>query len=324
MAGVTEQGTFTPDNLIGGDKKLVTEDVLIAAGQNLVRGSVLGRVKVSVPTTGTLAGTGNGTCTAVVGGPKTIQGDYLVTCTVLPVTHGGTFKVTNPNGILLGEFTMPDTAGGTFAFASEETSFTLTDGGTNFDLTSIFTITVTEGVPNTGTLTAGAGANGTCTLVEGRRNLKVGSYLVTCTAAGTTHGGTFQVTDPDGHVLGTLVLPDIAGGDATFTHDQITFKITDGSTNFAAADYFTITVSIAPRQVKLLDKTATDGSSAPYAVLSEDVDATSAAKSAIAYLEGQFDERQLVFASGTDIEDVRDAMRDLGMIAVPSVAAGSL
>jgi hypothetical protein len=322
MAGVTEQGTFTPDNLIGGDKKLVTEDVLVASGQNLVRGSVLGRVKVSVPTTGSLAGTGNGTCTAVTGGPKTKQGTYTIACVVVPVTHGGTFRVTNPDGQDIGFFTMPDTAGGTYAFKSDEINFTLTDGATNFDLTSVFTIAVTEGVPDSAAVT-GTG-NGTCTEIEGRRALKVGNYVVTCTAAGTTHGGTFGVVDPDGKTIGTLVLPDTAGGSATFTHDQITFKITDGSTNFAVDDYFTITVSIAPRQVKLLDKTATDGSSAPYAVLSEAVDATSAAKMAIAYLEGQFDERQLVFASGTDIEDVRDAMRDLGMIAVPSVAAGSL
>ena len=322
MAGVTEQGTFTPDNLIGGDKKLVTEDVLIAAGQNLVRGSVLGRVKVSVPTTGTLAGTGNGTCTVVSGGPNTKQGTYTITCVVLPVTHGGTFRVTNPDGQDIGFFTMPDTAGGTYAFKSDEINFTLTDGATNFDLTSIFTVAVTEGVPNS-VAVVGTG-DGTMTEIEGRRALKVGDYVVTCTVAGTTHGGTFGVVDPDGNTLGTLVLPDTAGGNAVFTHDQITFKITDGSTNFIVGDSFTITVSIHPRQVKLVSKAATDGSSVPYAVLSEDVDATSAAKPAIAYLEGQFDERQLVLATGTDIEDVRDAMRGLGMIAVSSVAAGSL
>lgn len=321
MAEVLEQGTHTPDNLIGGDKKLVTEEVLVASGQNLARGSVLGRVKVSVPTTGTLAGTGNGTCTAVTGGPKTKQGTYTITCVVLPATHGGTFRVTNPAGQDIGFFTMPDTAGGTYAFKSDEINFTLTDGTTNFDLTSVFTIAVTEGVPDS-VAVVGTG-NGTMTEVEGRRALKVGSYVVTCTAAGTTHGGTFGVVDPDGKTIGTLVLPDTAGGNAVFTHDQITFKITDGSTNFIVGDSFTITISIHPRQVKLLDKTATDGSSAPYAVLAESVDATSAAKMAIGYLEGQFDERQLVFASGTDIEDVRDAMRDIGLIAVPSVAAGA-
>jgi len=319
LAEVLEQGTFTPDNLIGGDKKLVTEEVLVASGQNLARGSVLGRVKVSVPTTGTLAGTGNGTCTAVSGGPKTIQGTYTIACVVLPVTHGGTFRVTNPNGVELGFFTMPDGAGGTYVFKSDEINFTLTDGSTNFDLTSIFTVAVTEGVPNSVSV-VGTG-NGTMTLVEGRRHLKVGSYVLTCITA-ATHGGTFSVVDPDGISLPNAVMTAGTGVATAFENEQIAFTLTDGSTDFIVGDSFTLVVSIAPRQVKLLSKVATDGSSAPYAVLAEAIDATSAAKIAIAYLEGQFNERSLVFASGTDIEDVRDDMRDLGMIPVPSVVGG--
>lgn len=319
MAEVIEQGTFVPDKLIGGDKKLVTEEVLVAAGQNLVRGSLLGRVKVSVPTTGTLAGTGNGTCTAVTGGPKTIQGTYSITCVVLPVTHGGTFRVTNPNGKEIGFFTMPDTASGTYAFVSDEICFTLTDGSTNFDLTSVFTIAVTEGVPNTASVT-GTG-NGTCTAIEGRRGLKVGNYVLTCITA-ATHGGTFSVVDPDGISLPNAVMTAGAGVATSFENDQIAFTLTDGGTDFIVGDYFTITVTIHPRQVLLLSKSATDGSSVPYGVLAEDTNATSAAKKAIAYLEGQFNERALVFASGTDIEDVRDSMREYGMIAVPSVVGG--
>lgn len=324
MAGMYAEGSFQPDNLIGGDApSLVTESVLLAAG-NLSRGAVLGHVKVSVPTTGTVTGTGNGTCTAVTGGPKTVQGSYLITCAIAGLTHGGTFKVTNPNGVLLGFFTMPDGAGGTFDFKSDEINFTLTDGSTNFIIGDYITVAVTEGVPNTGTLT-GTG-NGTCTLVEGRRELKVGSYLATCTvaAAGGHHGGTFEVTDPDGEVLGTVVIADSAGGTGDFSHDQITFRLTDGSTNFIVGDYFTITVTIHPRQVKLLDKAATDGSSVPYAVLAEDVDASAATKICAAYIKGCFNQRSLTFATGTDIEDVREAMQDLSMVVVPSSAHGTI
>ena len=318
MAEVTEQGTFSPDNLIGGDKKLVTEDVLVAAGQDLARGSVLGRVKVGVPTTGTLAGTGNGTVTAVTGGPNTIPGAYTITCAVLPATHGGTFRVVNPNGQDVGFFTMPNTAGGTYTFASDEINFLLTDGGTNFDLTSIFTVTVTEGVPNSAAV-AGTGT-GTLTGVEGRINLKVGAYTFTCKTA-VTNGGVFGLTDPDGISLPDITMTPGAGTATPFENDQVAGIITDAGTDFIVGDYFVVTTTINPRQVKLLDKTATDGSSAPYAVLAEDVDATSAALAAIAYLEGQFDARQLVFASGTDVEDVRDSARALGMIFVPSVPA---
>lgn len=312
-------GTFTPDNLIAGDEKVITEDIFVPTSRSLVRGTVLGRVKVSVPTTGTLAGTGNGTMTLVTGGPKTIQGDYVITCIVLPATHGGTFKVVNPDGKVLGTFTMPDTAGGTFAFSSDEISFTLTDGSTNFDLTSIFTVTVTEGVPNSVVVT-GTG-NGTLTNLEGRRDLKVGNYVLACVTA-VTHGGVFSLTDPDGNVIDdNITIPAGAGNHIDFANDHLVGTITDGSTDFIVGDLFTITITIHPRQCVACGKAATDGSSVPYAVLLEDLDATSVVKVGAAAIKGEFNERQLVFASGTDIEDLRDAMRDVGLYTKGSVAA---
>lgn len=38
---------FTPDNLIGGDYPVVTESVTVISGQNLKRGSVLGKISAS-------------------------------------------------------------------------------------------------------------------------------------------------------------------------------------------------------------------------------------------------------------------------------------
>lgn len=317
MAEVIEQGSFSPDNLIGGDKKLVTEDVLVAAGQNLSRGSVCGRVKVSVPTTGTAGGgnTGNGTCTAVAGGSKSVPGTYTITC-IIAATNGGIFQVTGPAGNDLGTVQITGGAGGTGVFVSDQINFTLTDGATDFVAGDSFTVAVTEGVPDTGTADGGNTGNGTMTAVEGRRYLKVGTYTLTCNTA-VANGGIFSVVDPDG-----ISLPDAVVGTA-YESDQIAFLLNDGATDFIVGDIFTLAVTIDPRQIKLLDKTATDGSSEPYCVLSEDIDATLAAKSAIGYLEGQFNERRLIFATGTDLEDVRDSMRDLGMIPVASQAAGA-
>ena len=305
---VTEQGSFLRDNLIAGDKKLVTESILIAAGVSLARGSVLGRVKHSVPTTGTADGgnTGNGTCTVVSGGKDTKIGTYTIK-NVRAVTNGGEFHVYDPDGAFVGSVLITAGAGGTGVFSSSQLSFTVTDGSTDFALADEFTVAVTEGVPDTGTADGGNTGNGTLTVVEGRRSLKVGVYTITCTAA-ATDSGTFSVTDPDG-----LVLAPATVGSA-YENDQIAFLINDGATDFAVGDEFTITVTINPRQCKLLDKTATDGSDEPYAVLSEAVDATSAAEQSIGYTEGQFNERRLIFATGTDVEDVRDAMIDKGMI----------
>ncbi len=314
---MTDIGTFNHDDLLGGSKKLVTEDVLLAAG-NLLRGSVLGRVKQSTPTTGAADGgnTGDGTVTVVTGGGATKQGTYTVKCTEA-ITNGGRFEITGPDGFV-GTALITAGAGGTAVFVSEQINLTITDGSTDFALADLFTIVVTEGVPNTGTADGGNTGNGTVTVVEGRRGLKIGTYTVECTVA-VTNGGTFKVTNPDSADIQTgIVIPVGAGNDIAFANDEIAGLITDGSTDFAVGDKFTIATTINPRQVLLLDKAATDGSSEPYAILTEDKDASVSAQATIGYLSGQFNERKLIFAAGTDIEDVRDKMRDLGMDAVAS------
>lgn len=40
-SGVTSQGTYTPDNLLGGDFDCVTKSVTLKSGTNYVRGHVL-------------------------------------------------------------------------------------------------------------------------------------------------------------------------------------------------------------------------------------------------------------------------------------------
>lgn len=317
-----ELGSFQPDALIAGDNDIVTEDVYIPSGNNLARGTVLGRVRVSVPASGTADGsnTGDGTVTAVTGGPKTQQGTYTVEC-ITAETNGGTFRITDPDGNDLGDAKIQAGAGNSIDFSSEEINLTITDGSTDFAVGDKFTIAVTEGVPNTGTAAGGNTGDGTLTEVEGRRDLKVGTYTIVCTAA-ATNSGTFKVTDPDGNDIQTgITIPAGAGNSISFENDQIAGKITDGSTDFAVNDEFTVAVSIHPRQVVAVDKTATDGSSEPYAVLLDDRDATSAAKVGAALVKGTVNERELVFASGTDIEDMRDKMRAVGIYTKGSIAS---
>jgi hypothetical protein len=392
---------FYPDKLIAGDKKLVTTEVMILSGVILKRGTVLGRVKVVVPTTGAKTGTGDGTCTLVSGGGKTIPGNYVLTCVLLGVTHGGSFQVVNPLGKNIGMAVLPNGAGGTIAFSSDEINFTLTDGGTNFIVGDYFTIAVTDGCPATGSL--GGIGNGTCTVVtkQGRAkigtytatcveiitnsgkfevknpdgaslgfvyacsfsgtgggtvtqvhrgNLKqVGRYAIKCTVTGTTHGGTLTVKDPSGNLLGTIVMTDVSGNSVRFVHDEISFlitdagtkfavndefkidvfeseeinlKITDGATDFDLTSIFSIAVTIGGHDCKQIDSSATDGSSAPFAVLSEDIDATSANTVSIGYTEGQFNENGLYFGGADTIDTHRQVMRELGMIVETAQEAG--
>jgi predicted enzyme related to lactoylglutathione lyase len=86
--------------------------------------------------------------------------------------------------------------------------------------------------------------DGTMTNVKLGKAGKTGSYVVTCTTA-VTNGGVFSVVDPDGNALPDLTLTVGAGASTNYVSDQIEFTVTDGSTDFAADDSFTIVVTAA-------------------------------------------------------------------------------
>lgn len=58
-----------------------------------------------------------------------------------------------------------------------------------------------------------------------------------------------------------------------------------------------------------------DGRRAPYAVLAEDVDATSTDKVATVYLTGDFNKARLVFGGADTFATHEAALRDLGIFA---------
>jgi len=390
-------GQYYPDNLIVGGGPTPTVAVVLASGDNLKRGSVLGKVRYAVPTTGTVSGTGNGTMTIVKGGRRTKQGTYTATVTDVLATGAVVFSVTNPDGDYLGNCSVGPATSETVKFASEEICFLITNGSTDFVAADAFTVAVTSYVPTTATVT-GTG-NGTMPQIEIRREAVAGVYLATCdlaianggrfnvtnpagdrvgyayaskragTGDGTiteikagprfnragpylisctvaaTHGGTFSVTNPDGTVIGTVTLPGTTGTSATFWHEEISFKITDGatdfltnfvatvypfesehlafviwdgSTDFIVTDYFSITVAITAGRVRLVNRENVDGSQYPYAVLADDCDASSAATRTVAYLKGEFDARALYFGGNETLEDYRKDLIEAGIIPVAS------
>lgn len=107
-----------------------------------------------------------------------------------------------------------------------------------------------------GTVVAGTNTgNGTCTafaLAGGREVPIVGSYVVECILAGVTHGGTFKLTDPNGVILDSAIcMPDTATGVRVYVGHGITFTLTDGSTNFAVGDDFSLPVTTVNKYVPL-------------------------------------------------------------------------
>ncbi len=82
------------------------------------------------------------------------------------------------------------------------------------------------------------------TVADGSSDYIVGDTLTfTVTIA---HGGLFTLTDPDGVALTeSIVLPGGTGGTVAVDVGGITFTITDGATDFAVDDFFTLTVVVA-------------------------------------------------------------------------------
>ncbi len=129
-------------------------------------------------------------------------------------------------------------------------------------------------------------------------NAQAGAYKAICITA-STDAATFRVFDPKGNALGDVAL---AG---TFAN-QIKFVIADGATDFTVGATFTITVAAGSGKMKIVNSANVDGSQYPYAVLVDDVDATSADKEGVCELTGEFNEDSLIFG-GSDTKTTHAA-----------------
>ncbi len=130
-------------------------------------------------------------------------------------------------------------------------------------------------VTGTATPAAKSGGNtgdGTCTMdvtTPLRSDAKPGVYRVRFTAA-AANNGTFQVIDPNGDIIGVVVM---AGGTGTFD-GEIKFAIADaGSDDFIVGDGFDITVSALVEKWVQLAPAGTDGSQLAAGILYDDITA---------------------------------------------------
>lgn len=118
----------------------VIQDGVIAqdAGRSaaLAPYTVLGEKKnVATSITADVGNTGNGTFTALaLTQEQTAKvGTWNVECTLAGVTHGGRFKLEDPDGLQVGgDFNMSDVAGDTLLISAGGIEFLITDGTTNF------------------------------------------------------------------------------------------------------------------------------------------------------------------------------------------------
>lgn len=143
------------------DPQFTRKEITIASGAGeLLTGTVLGRItKGGASVQAKEGNTGNGTFTLDATTPvlaAAVVGVYTLRC-IAAATNGGTFRLEDPNGVVLGDFAL---AAGS-ATVNEHIKGVIADGSTDFVVGDGFDITVAAGsgqwVKYNPTLTNGAG-----------------------------------------------------------------------------------------------------------------------------------------------------------------------
>lgn len=162
-------------------------------------------------------------------------------------------------------------------------------------------------IPTTMTADGGNAGDGTVTLVAAAPGgvPVVGTWVLTCTFA-VTNGGVFKLEDPNGNLVADgLTLRVGAGLLTSFVVDGMSFTVTDGATDFAAADFFTLAVAANGKLVPF-DATAVDGTEIPEGIfMGEDITAAAlvagdVVDNPVVFSGMKFDEDKLVFDNGSD------------------------
>lgn len=154
--------------------------------------------------------------------------------------------------------------------------------------------------------------NGTLTLdatTPVLADAKAGVYKARCVAA-ALNGGSFEVENPDGVVIGT-----VAAG-ATWA-EGVKFVIADGVTDFAVGDGFDVTVAAGSGKYAPLSLTAVDGSQTAAAIVINGADATSAdAETAILTGHAQIVALHLTWPAGATTNQKNAALAQLARLGI--------
>jgi hypothetical protein len=140
-----ETATYDPTGLIAGPFPIVSKSGTVLTGQNLVRGTALGRILAGAVTVAAKAGgnTGGGTLTLDATTPKLAgaKPSVIEVRAIAAATNSGTFRATEVAGgvrTFLGDFAVGDT------FANK-VKFVVADVGADFIVGDGFDITIAAG-----------------------------------------------------------------------------------------------------------------------------------------------------------------------------------
>ena len=137
-----------------------------------------------------------------------------------------------------------------------------------------------------------------------------GDWLLTCTFA-VAEGGVFKLTDPNGNIIAdNLTLRVGAGLVTTLNVAGFQLVITEGGTDFSAADEFTLTVVVDGDLVPFAIG-GVAGAGVPLAVLTYDVTRTGAGDEPIrAMVGGEVRKEKLIIDADGDGSNITDAILD--------------
>jgi hypothetical protein len=193
--GVTAE-TYLPDQLIAGDMKIVTKDITVKMGGAYKRGTVMGKITLGAAASAAKAGGNTGTGTFVLDGVTPVlanakAGVYTLRC-IIAAANSGTFVLTDPKGVVVGEFIIPAGAGNNVAIANQIKGV-LTDGGVDFIVGDGFDITIAAG--------SGKYVPAVATALDGSQVPEVLLVDDTDTTAADQNAGAYQTGEFNGNKI---------------------------------------------------------------------------------------------------------------------------
>lgn len=182
--------------------------------------------------------------------------------------------------------------------------------------------TVNTAVAN-GAADGGNTGDGTVTsvsVVAGSVVPLAGGYILECTG-GVTNGGIFKLEDPNGALVASdLIMTAGAGAATVFEAAGLQFTITDGATDFAVGDFFTLTV-VANGDLVPYAIAGAGGAQLPIAILTYEVVATGVEDiPARVGVAGKYRKEKLIIdadGDGSNITNaILDQLRSYGLVPV--------
>jgi hypothetical protein len=182
------------------------------------------------------------------------------------------------------------------------------DAGTVIGALTRDTVDVAADVGNTGAAVV------TATTVTLGDQSEAGVYTLTCTTAGSSGGGDFQVQTPSGALLAPITAGSAYAGD----HISLTLPEGDGAgtADWAVDDVVTITVSGSGKYTQF-DQDGTDGSQIAAGVVVYPIDATAADTEAAAIVrDAEVNGDELTWPSDIEVGEKTTAIAQLATLGI--------